>query len=94
MYADTGLRVTARTLVSWLSDCGYNVRCSYLDVIHTAHENVAVVPAGPLPGRITDGQYEISGVAKTGGDVCELGTVEAAPPADRRGRERGALARG
>ncbi|GGL85337.1 hypothetical protein GCM10010095_82590 [Streptomyces anthocyanicus] len=77
--ADAGLHVTTKTLVNWLADSEYNVRRSYLDIIHTAYENVAIVPADPLPAHITDGQYEISGVVQTGGDVRERGTVKAAP---------------
>jgi hypothetical protein len=53
--------VTAKTLLNWLSDPEYNVRRSYRDLIHTAYENVAIVPADPIPDHVKDGQYEISG---------------------------------
>ncbi|MEH0500511.1 hypothetical protein QBA79_44015 [Streptomyces scabiei] len=77
--ADAGLHVTAKTLINWLSDAEYNVRRSYLDIIHTAYENVAVVPADPIPRHIKRGQYEISGIVKTGDDERTRGTVDAAP---------------
>ncbi|MFE7274777.1 hypothetical protein [Streptomyces sp. NPDC057623] len=76
---DAGLDVTARTLLNWLSDAEYNVRRSYRDLIHTAYENVAVVPADPLPDRVTEGQFEISGIVRTGNDERERGTRRAAP---------------
>ncbi|MFJ3339161.1 hypothetical protein [Streptomyces sp. NPDC086766] len=62
-----------------MSDSEYNVRRSYVDIIHTAYENVAVVPADPIPDHIKRGQYEISGVVKTGDDERTRGTVDAAP---------------
>ncbi|CAL9328416.1 hypothetical protein [Streptomyces sp. enrichment culture] len=71
--------MTTKTLVNWLADSEYNVRRSYLDIIHTAYENVAIIPADPLPDRIKDGQYEISGVVRTGDDERTRGTVDAAP---------------
>ncbi|MEV5842238.1 hypothetical protein AB0M32_09710 [Streptomyces sp. NPDC051985] len=74
-----GLGVTAQTLFNWLSDPEYNVRRSYRDIIHTAYENVAIVPADPIPDHIKNGQYEISGVVKTGDDVRTRGTRDAAP---------------
>ncbi|MER6205944.1 hypothetical protein ACWDG9_41190 [Streptomyces sp. NPDC001073] len=77
--ADAGLDVTVKTLVNWLSEPEYNVRRSYLDIIHTAYENVAIVPAEPLPDLITEGQYEISGVVRTGTDERTRGTRDAAP---------------
>ncbi|WP_217238286.1 hypothetical protein [Streptomyces sp. AC555_RSS877] len=77
--ADAGLNVTAKTLINWLSDAEYNVRRSYLDIIHTAYENVAIVPADPIPRHIKRGQYEISGVVTTGDDERERGTADAAP---------------
>ncbi|MFF5365406.1 hypothetical protein ACFY4I_39475 [Streptomyces scabiei] len=77
--ADAGLHVTTKTLVNWLSDAEYNVRRSYQDIIHTAYENVAIVPADSIPDHIKDGQFEISGVVKTGDDERTRGTVDAAP---------------
>ncbi|MFD5744940.1 hypothetical protein ACFXJM_37570 [Streptomyces massasporeus] len=76
---DAGLHMTTKTLINWLSDSEYNVRRSYRDLIHTAYENVAVVPADPLPGHIKRGQYEISGIVKTGDDERERGNRRAAP---------------
>ena len=65
---DAGLDVTAKTLLNWLSDPEYNVRRNYRDLIHTAYENVAIVPADPIPDHVKDGQYEISGWVTTGTD--------------------------
>ncbi|MGW3095130.1 hypothetical protein ACWDCC_16985 [Streptomyces sp. NPDC001102] len=76
---DAGLDVTARTLLNWLSDPEYSVRRGYRDVIHTAYENVAVVPADPIPDHVKDGQYEISGYVTTGTDRRQRGTRHAAP---------------
>ncbi|SED61940.1 hypothetical protein [Streptomyces sp. Ag109_O5-10] len=73
------LHVTTKTLISRLSDAEYNVRRSYRDLIHTAYENTAIVPADPIPDHIKRGQYEISGVVKTGDDERTRGTVDAAP---------------
>lgn len=77
--ADAGLHVTTRTLINWLSDSEYNVRRTYLGIIHTAYENAAVVPADPIPDHVKRGQYEISGVVKTGNDERTRGTAYAAP---------------
>ncbi|MGM9470260.1 hypothetical protein [Streptomyces murinus] len=77
--AEAGLHVTTKTLINWLSDSEYNVRRSYLDIIHTAYENVAIVPADPIPDHVKQGQYEISGVVKTGDDERTRGTMDAAP---------------
>ncbi|MGQ4477864.1 hypothetical protein [Streptomyces sp. SAS_276] len=74
-----GLDVRADTLFKWLSDPEYNVRCGYRDLIHTAYENVAIVPADPIPDHITEGRYEISGVVMTGNDERTRGTRDAAP---------------
>ncbi|MGW7067127.1 hypothetical protein ACWGII_14285 [Streptomyces sp. NPDC054855] len=76
---DAGLHVTTKTLLNWLSDSEYNVRRSYLDIIHTAYENVAIVPADPIPDPIKQGQFEISGDVKTGDDERTRGTRAAAP---------------
>ncbi|MGW8729217.1 hypothetical protein ACWGNF_24700 [Streptomyces sp. NPDC055808] len=76
---DAGLEVTAKTLINWLSDPEYNVRRGYRDLIHTAYENVAVVPADPIPRQVEDGQYEISGYVTTGTDRRNRGTPHAAP---------------
>ncbi|WP_329543370.1 hypothetical protein OG548_45755 [Streptomyces sp. NBC_01356] len=76
---DAGLDVTAKTLLNWLSDAEYHVRRSYRDLIHTAYENVAIVPADPVPDHVQDGQFEISGIVKTGNDERERGTRRAAP---------------
>ncbi len=76
---DAGLHVTTKTLVHWLSDAEYNVRRSYRDLIHTAYENVAIVPADAIPDHIKRGQYEISGTVKTGDDERDRGTRDAAP---------------
>ncbi|MER6537043.1 hypothetical protein ABT215_25250 [Streptomyces sp900105755] len=76
---DAGLNVTTKALINWLSDAERNVRRSYRDLIHTAYESTAVVPADPIPDHIKRGQYEISGVVKTGDDERTRGTVDAAP---------------
>lgn len=76
---DAGLHVTTKTLVNWLSDAEYNVRRSYRDLIHTAYENTAIVPADPIPAHIKRGQYEISGVVKTGDNERTRGTPDANP---------------
>jgi len=76
---DAGLDVTVKTLVNWLSDPEYNVRRSYRDLIHTAYENVAIVLAEPVPDRVKNGQYEISGSVTTGTDERVRGTRDAAP---------------
>ncbi|MEU9214314.1 hypothetical protein AB0D27_42180, partial [Streptomyces sp. NPDC048415] len=57
----------------------YNVRRSYRDLIHTAYENVAIVPADRIPDHVKDGQYEISGWVTTGTDRRQRGTRDAAP---------------
>ncbi|MFF2363775.1 hypothetical protein ACFVU0_13800 [Streptomyces sp. NPDC058122] len=74
-----GLAVRPDTLIKWLSDAEYNIRRSYRDLIHTAYENVAIVPAEPLPDQVKNGQFEISGLVKTGNDERERGTRRAAP---------------
>jgi hypothetical protein len=74
-----GLHVTAKTLLNWLSDAEYSIRRSHRDLIHTAYENVAIVPADPIPDHVKDGQFEISGTVKTGNDERERGTRRAAP---------------
>ncbi|MFF1627439.1 hypothetical protein [Streptomyces sp. NPDC058272] len=74
-----GLDVTVKTLLSWLSDPEYNVRRSYRDLIHTAYENVAIVPADPIPDHVKDGDFEISGWVTTGSDRRQRGTRNAAP---------------
>ncbi|MET7441935.1 hypothetical protein ACWERY_29740 [Streptomyces sp. NPDC004082] len=74
-----GLNVRPDTLIKWLSDSEYNVRRSYRDLIHTAYENVASAPAEPLTDTIKRGQYEISGLVKTGNDERERGNRRAAP---------------
>ncbi|MFF3343599.1 hypothetical protein [Streptomyces flavidovirens] len=51
--------MTTKTLGNWLSDPEYNIRRSYRDLIHTAYENVAVVPADPIPNHVKNGQFEI-----------------------------------
>ncbi|MFB7418268.1 hypothetical protein ACFC1L_27040 [Streptomyces sp. NPDC056210] len=76
---EAGLDVTVKTLLNWLSDPEYNVRRSYRDLIHTAYENVAIVPADPIPAHIKSGDFEISGYVTTGRDRRERGTREAAP---------------
>lgn len=62
-----------------MSDPECNVRRFYRDPIHTAYENVAIVPADPLPDTIKNGQFEISSLVKTGADERECGTRRAAP---------------
>ncbi|MFJ5274712.1 hypothetical protein [Streptomyces sp. NPDC088358] len=74
-----GLDVRPDTLFKWLSDSEYNVRRSYRDLIHTAYENVAIVPADPLPDTVKDGLFEFSGLVKTGADERERGARRAAP---------------
>jgi len=76
---DAGLHVTTKTLVNWLSDPEYNIRRSYRDLIHTAYENTAIVPADPIPEHVKNGQFEISGTVKTGDDERERGTPRASP---------------
>ena len=76
---DAGLGVTTQTLINWLSDPEYNVRRSYRDIIHTAYENAALVPADPIPDHFKRGQFEISGTVKTGDDERDRGTRDAAP---------------
>jgi hypothetical protein len=76
---DAGLHVTTKTLINWLSDPEYNIRSSYRDLIHTAYENTAVVPADPIPDHVKRGQFEISGIVKTGDDERERGNRRAAP---------------
>ncbi|WP_210582012.1 hypothetical protein [Streptomyces sp. GESEQ-4] len=76
---EAGLDVTVKTLLNWLSDPEYNIRRSYIDIIHTAYEKAAVVPADPIPDHVRRGQFEISGVVKTGDDERERGTRRAAP---------------
>ncbi|MFB8774870.1 hypothetical protein [Streptomyces broussonetiae] len=49
------------------------------DLIHTACENTAAVPAGPLPDDVRRGQSEIGGVVRTGDDERERGNRRAAP---------------
>ncbi|MFG2440735.1 hypothetical protein [Streptomyces sp. NPDC048508] len=73
------LDVCPDTLIKWLSDPEYNVRRSYRDLIHTAYENVAFVAAEPLTDIVKNGQYEISGLVKTGADERERGNQRAAP---------------
>ncbi|WP_405867550.1 hypothetical protein OG407_47830 [Streptomyces sp. NBC_01515] len=67
------------TLFRWLSDPEYNVRRGYRDFIHTAYENVAIVPADPIPDHVRNGQYEISGSVTTGTDERVRGTRDAPP---------------
>ncbi|MFF7601236.1 hypothetical protein [Streptomyces mirabilis] len=74
-----GLDVKPDTLIKWLSDPECNVRRSYRDLIHTAYENVAIVPADPIPDHVKNGQFEISGIVKTGADERERGNRRAAP---------------
>ncbi|MGW7612174.1 hypothetical protein ACWGKW_33955 [Streptomyces sp. NPDC054766] len=74
-----GLDVQPDTLFKWLSDPEYNVRRSYRDLIHTAYENVAIVPAEPLTDTIKKGQFEISGWVTTGSDRRLRGTRKASP---------------
>src|SRR6058998_925505 len=76
---DAGLDVTAKTLLNWLSDPDYNIRRSYRGLIHTAYENVAIVPADPIPNRVKNGDFEISGWVTTGTDRRQRGTRDAAP---------------
>ncbi len=74
-----GLHVPTKTLINWLSDSEYNDRRSYMDIIHIAYENAAVVPADPVRAHIKRGQYEVNGVVKTGDDERTRATVDAAP---------------
>ncbi|MET7391388.1 hypothetical protein ACFYPT_40605 [Streptomyces sp. NPDC005529] len=74
-----GLDVRPDTLIKWLSEPDYNVRRSYRNLIHTAYENVAIAPAEPLTDTVKNGQYEISGLVKTGNDERERGNRRAAP---------------
>ncbi|MGP4048881.1 hypothetical protein [Streptomyces sp. 2A115] len=63
-----GLTVRPETLVKWLSDPEYNVRRSYQGIIHAAYENIAIVPADPIPQPFKNGQFEIRGRVRTGDD--------------------------
>jgi hypothetical protein len=90
---EAGLDVTVKTLLNWLSDPEYNVRRSYRDLIHTAYENVAIVPAEPIPDRFKDGDFEISGWVTTGRDRRQRGTRAAAPCESMAGRATGARSR-
>ncbi|WP_328834714.1 hypothetical protein [Streptomyces europaeiscabiei] len=76
---EAGLHVTTKTLLNWLSDPEYNIRRSYRDLIHTAYENVAIVSADSIPDHVKTGQFEISGIVKTGDDERERGNRRAAP---------------
>lgn len=76
---DAGLHVTTKTLVNWLSDPEFSVRRGYRDVIHTAYENAAIVPAEPIPAQFKGGRFEISGTVRTGADERVRGTRRAAP---------------
>lgn len=71
--------MTTKTLINWLSDPEYNIRRSYRDLIHTAYENAAIIPAEPIPEHVKRGQFEISGIVKTGDDERERGNRRAAP---------------
>ncbi|MET7746816.1 hypothetical protein [Streptomyces sp. NPDC005385] len=55
------------------------MRRSYRGLIHTAYESVAFAQAEPFTETVTTGQYEISGLAKTGADERERGNKRAAP---------------
>jgi hypothetical protein len=68
----------ARALFGWLSDPEYGVRRSCRGFVRAACGNVAVVPAGPVPAHVKDGQFEISGWVATGTDRRERGTCDAA----------------
>ncbi|MCN9244874.1 hypothetical protein NGF19_29530 [Streptomyces sp. RY43-2] len=70
-----GLSVRPATLLKWLADPEYTVRRSYRDIIHTAYESVATVPADPVPQAFKDGQFEISGLVKTGNDERFRGSL-------------------
>ncbi|MET8284400.1 hypothetical protein ABZV80_04025 [Streptomyces sp. NPDC005132] len=59
-------------------------RRGYRDLIHTADENVAIVPADPLLDTVKDGQFEISGLVKIGNDERVRGTFAVPPPPHRR----------
>ena len=63
-----GLSVRPETLIKWLSDAEYNVRRGHREAIHAAYESVAIVPADPIPQPFKDGQFEITGVVRTGDD--------------------------
>jgi len=56
-----------RTPFKWLSDPDYNVRRSYRDLIHT-RTRTSPSFRGPHPRQVKDGQFEISGLVKTGAD--------------------------
>ncbi|MFE4823926.1 hypothetical protein ACFRFU_47790 [Streptomyces sp. NPDC056704] len=43
------------------------------------YENVVIVPADPIPDHVKDGQFELSGLVKTGADERERGTRRATP---------------
>ncbi|MFD4589057.1 hypothetical protein [Streptomyces sp. NPDC058434] len=70
-----GLSVRPETLIKWLSDAEYNVRPKYREVIHAAYESAAAVPADPIPQSFKDGQFEITGVVRTGDDERVRGGV-------------------
>ena len=79
-----------QTVLRWLLKClargltapppaWFPICRGYRDLIHTAYENVAIVSADPIPDHIKRGQYEISGVVRTGNDERTRGTRDAAP---------------
>ncbi|MFJ6636867.1 hypothetical protein ACIQMR_36775 [Streptomyces sp. NPDC091376] len=70
-----GLSARPETLIKWLSDAEYTVRRGYREVIHAAYESVAIVPADPMPQPFKDGQFEITGVVRTGDDERLRGGV-------------------
>ncbi|MFG2651336.1 hypothetical protein [Streptomyces sp. NPDC048436] len=49
------------------------MRRSYRDIIHTAYETAATIPADPVPQAFKDRQFEIRGVVKAGTDERDRG---------------------
>ncbi|WP_247616086.1 hypothetical protein [Streptomyces sp. MK37H] len=70
--------MTTKILINWLLDPEYNIRRSYRGLIRTAYENAAIVPVDPIPDHVKNGQFEISGIVKTGNDERERGIRRAA----------------
>ncbi|MCX4516003.1 hypothetical protein OHA27_38545 [Streptomyces sp. NBC_01619] len=69
------LSVRPETLIKWLSDPEHNIRRIHREIIHTAYENAALVPASPIPQPFKNGQFEITGMVRTGDDERFRGGV-------------------
>lgn len=74
-----GLTVTARTLVTRLSEPEYAVRRSYQDQIESACEDAATNPPTPVPPEFQVHRFRITGTVRIARDVRDRGTRGAAP---------------